>query len=104
MDEGFMQRLLRLRVAFGKPMAISSGYRDKTHPVEASKTTTGAHTTGKACDVAIEGADALRLIHLAYIYGFTGIGVNQKGRGRFIHLDTLEAGPGQPRPHLWTYP
>jgi zinc D-Ala-D-Ala carboxypeptidase len=31
--------------------------------------------------------------------GFTGIGVQQKGTGRFLHLDTLE----NLRPTVWSY-
>jgi hypothetical protein len=31
--------------------------------------------------------------------GFTGIGVQQKGTGRFLHLDTLE---GDLRPTVWS--
>jgi hypothetical protein len=51
------------------------------------------------------GADALELVALALAYGFTGIGVNQKGAhdGRFIHLDDLDNAPGQPRPCIWSY-
>jgi zinc D-Ala-D-Ala carboxypeptidase len=32
--------------------------------------------------------------------GFAGIGVQQKGTGRFLHLDTLE---GDLRPTVWSY-
>jgi threonine dehydrogenase-like Zn-dependent dehydrogenase len=39
------------------------------------------------------GGKTLRLIVLAAEFGFTGIGVQQKGSGRFIHLDDL--GPGE---------
>lgn len=100
----FMERLQKLRTAFGKPMMISSGFRDKTHPVEARKGTNsnGAHTTGRACDVAIRGGEALRLIRLAQELGFTGIGVNQKGTARFIHLDDVGDG-SLPRPNIWSY-
>jgi zinc D-Ala-D-Ala carboxypeptidase len=105
MNEEFMRRLLRLRIAYDKTMKITSGYRDKTHPIEASKGgKSGAHTTGRACDVAVLGGDALRLVELAIMYGFTGIGVQQKGEGRFIHLDDLENSPGRPRSWLWSYP
>lgn len=101
MTPEFMDRLQRLRTAYGKPMRITSGYRDRTHPIEAKKATSGAHTTGMACDVAVQGADALRLIQLALMYGFTGIGVQQKGGGRFIHLDCCT--DGFPRPTIWSY-
>lgn len=99
----FMERLQRLRLAYGKPMKITSGFRDRSHPVEARKVATGAHTLGRACDVAVTGADAIRLLVLAVEFGFTGIGVQQKGEGRFIHLDDV---PGNqlPRPAIWSYP
>jgi hypothetical protein len=32
--------------------------------------------------------------------GFTGIGVQQKGSRRFIHLDVLQ---NPPRPNVWSY-
>lgn len=103
MKPEFMERLQRLRLAYGKPMKITSGFRDRSHPVEARKVATGAHTLGRACDVAVTGADAIRLLVLAVEMGFTGIGVQQKGEGRFIHLDDV---PGNrlPRPAIWSYP
>ena len=103
MDPEFMARLQRLRNAYGKPMSITSGYRDRTHPIEARKGSGGAHTYGRACDVAVQGADAVRLVELALLYGFTGIGVQQKGGGRFIHLDDLTLHDNFPRPTIWSY-
>jgi hypothetical protein len=35
--------------------------------------------------------------------GFTGIGIAQKGEGRYVHLDDLPSVEGQPRPTLWSY-
>ena len=103
MDEGFMARLQALRTDYGKPMTISSGYRDKTHPIEAAKSEPGAHSTGHACDVVVSGGDALKLIALAVKHGFTGIGVKQKGSSRFIHLDDLPHDSRRPRPTVWSY-
>lgn len=34
---------------------------------------------------------------------FTGIGIQQKGGDRYIHLDNLPNAPGQPRPTVWSY-
>jgi len=102
MHPDFMRKLQRLRTEFGKPMRISSGYRDKTHPVESSKSATGAHVMGRAADVVVSGADALQLVHLAVKHGFTGIGVQQKGPSRFIHLDDVPSGI-LPRPTIWSY-
>ncbi len=47
----------------------------------------------------VQGVDALRVIQLALSLGFTRIGVQQKGEGRFIHLgDSPAFAPG-----LWSY-
>ena len=34
---------------------------------------------------------------------FTGIGVNQKGDSRFIHIDDIESTQKRPRPWVWSY-
>ena len=102
MNPDFMARLQKLRTLYGKPMRITSGYRDRTHPVEMRKATTGAHSMGRAADIAVEGWDAMRLVQLAVEVGFSGIGVQQKGGGRFIHVDDVPAGV-LPRPAMWSY-
>jgi len=103
MDSTFMDRLQRLRTAFGRPMVVTSGYRDASHPAEAAKTTTGSHQLGRAVDIRVTGPDAFRLVTMAPEFGFTGIGVQQKGNVRFIHLDDLPPGVGFVRPTIWSY-
>ena len=103
MDSNFINKLNELRVAFGKPMRITSGFRDVTHPIEAKKSSPGAHTTGQAADIAVSREEAFDLLSLALTRGFTGIGIQQKGSGRFIHLDTLKNSPERPRPTIWSY-
>jgi len=104
MDGEFINKLNALREAYGKPMTISSGFRHPTmHPIEAAKKSPGAHSTGQACDVLIEREDAFKLLSLAFIAGFTGIGINQKGEVRFLHLDTIKTSPARPRPTVWSY-
>ena len=103
MNEEFMDRLQKLRSMYGNPMRITSGFRSIKHPIEASKRAGGAHTTGRACDIAVEGSDAHEVVRLAMLCGFTGIGVQQKGGGRFIHLDDVDATYGFPRPTIWSY-
>lgn len=95
----FMERLQKLRIAYGKPMEVSSGYRDSSHPVEAKKRSPGEHCFGRAVDIAVQGPDAVRLIGLAYLAGFTRVGVQQKGTGRFIHLGDSPNFP----PGIWSY-
>ena len=105
MDQDFIDKLNKLRDTYNKPITISSGYRDSTHPVEAMKKDPkgGAHVSGKAADILIERKNAFELLSLALLIGFTGIGVNQKGGARFLHLDTLENSPTRPRPTMWSY-
>lgn len=101
MQPAFLERLQMLRVAYARPMRVTSGYRCPDHPIEAAKAAPGAHSSGCAADVAVQGAQAHELLRLAFHFGFAGIGVQQRGGGRFIHLDTL-TGPN--RPAVWSYP
>jgi len=100
----FVTKLDELREQFGRPLIVTSGYRCREHNARVSSTgLNGPHTTGRAADFAVDRGDAHRLLGLALDMGFTGIGVNQKGDGRFIHLDDLTDAPGRPRPTVWSY-
>jgi len=103
MDQGFINTLNELREKFDKPIYITSGYRDVTHPIEIVKGKGGAHTSGKAVDISVSRKDAYTLLKIAFELQFTGIGINQKGNSRFIHLDTIESSPDRPRPTIWSY-
>ncbi|MFN3898880.1 MAG: D-Ala-D-Ala carboxypeptidase family metallohydrolase [Alishewanella aestuarii] len=94
----FLDRLLALRLAWGRPMIITSGYRAPEHSRERKKERPGPHTTGLSCDVAIgPGADVWDFVRLAMDHGFTGIGISQKvGQPRFVHIDLLEK-------RMWSY-
>ena len=85
------------------PFIVTSAYRCTQHPVEAKKDNVGAHTTGKAVDIAVNGEKAYKLIQVALKHEIEGIGVSQKGdmNSRFIHLDT--AGVTRSRPRVWSY-
>ena len=100
MTPAFMAKLQALRTKYGKPLRITSGFRCAQHPIEAKKIKPGAHASGCACDVGVDGQQAYEVMKIAFELGFTGIGVNQKTSGRFIHLDTLEE---VPRPNVWSY-
>ena len=100
MQASFMDKLQALRTAHGKAMTVTSGYRHETHPVEAAKDRPGIHTMGLAVDSACGGADAYNIMRLAFELGFTGIGVAQSGRNRFLHLDTYTK---PPRSNVWSY-
>jgi hypothetical protein len=98
-----IDKLQLLRDDLGFPLVISSGYRCSEHPIEAKKSKPGTHAEGIAVDIAVSHEKALEVLYKAIAHGFKGIGVNQKGNGRFIHLDIAEMGDSRPRPHLWSY-
>ena len=100
----FIDRTQNLRTRYGKALHVTSGARCPAYNAKVSHTgTTGPHTTGRAVDFLIRGHEAYELLSLAFIDGFTGIGVSQKGDSRFLHLDDLPDAEGQPRPWVWSY-
>lgn len=106
MDPDFITRLDEMRRRYGRPIVVNSGYRCPDHNEAVSSTgRNGPHTTGRAADVRVLGRDAYLVISLAPIFGFTGLGVAQKGDhgSRFIHLDTIENSATSPRPWVWSY-
>ena len=91
----FLNRLDRLRELCGFSFTITSGYRDKSHPVEVDKAVGGQHTLGIAADIRVtNGVNRYTILQHALAMGFTGIGV-AKG---FIHVDD-RAGI----PVVWSY-
>ncbi len=102
MDELFMEKIVALREDLGFGFPVTSSYRCTEHPVEARKSSPGAHNTGKAMDIQVSGKRAMLLLEGALRHGFIGIGVNQKGPHdqRFLHLDLWLDGP---RPSVWSY-
>ena len=101
---GLVYRLDELRMAYGKPILITSGYRCPEHNQRVSTTgATGPHTTGLAVDIGVSGREAVTVLRLALDLGFTGIGLQQKGVGRFIHLDMIPDSHAHKRPWCWSY-
>ena len=103
MDNDFMMKIEALRHELGFPFTVTSAYRCPDHPIEARKASPGAHASGRALDIACQGDKAHRILEGAMKFGMTGIGVNQKGSSRFIHLDDLKSEKGRPRPWVWSY-
>ena len=104
MDTTFLNNLDALRHRCGFPFIINSGYRSPEYNAKVSKTgLTGAHTTGLAADIAVSRENAYTVLREAFAMGcFTGIGINQKGDNRFIHVDSLTSTEA-PRPTVWSY-
>lgn len=102
--DSFVDKLERVRVYLDFPLPISSGYRCPAYNAKVSSTgLVGPHTTGHAADILVDRKRAFHLLSVAEAYGFTGLGILQKGNTRFIHLDDLPNSPNQPRPTVWSY-
>ena len=101
----FMETLQMIRETFGKPMIISSGYRDPSHPVEARKENPGEHSYGLAADIKIAGDAVSDLLVIAYGYGIRRFGIKQHGawNGRFVHLGMGDKQLNFPAT-TWSYP
>ena len=106
MDPDFMDKLISLREDLGFPLPLNSAWRSEERNKVVGGSKMSAHLDGKAVDIAASGVRALQIIEQARNFGFTGIGINQKGshQKRFIHLDTAPQGDDlRPRPALWSY-
>lgn len=90
-----MNKVQDLRYELG-PLTVTSAYRCPEHPKEVSKSKPGQHAIA-AIDIACRGSQAHQLLKLALTAGFTGIGIQQKGEARFIHLDLRD------NPTIWSY-
>ena len=102
MQKDTVLRLDLLRERLNTPLILSSAYRCPEHPIEKAKTKPGVHSTGHAIDIACNGELAYRILTHAPSIGFNRIGVNQKGSGRFIHLDDY-VGSEFVRMTVWSY-
>ena len=102
--QDFMDKVEALRVRVGFALPVTSAARCPKHNRVVSGTgDDGPHTTGRSIDFGISRQRAYTVMREAFALGFTGIGVQQKGDSRFLHLDDLPDAPGQPRPTIWSY-
>jgi zinc D-Ala-D-Ala carboxypeptidase len=61
MDSEFMEKLQAIRSEFGVPIRITSGYRSPLHTIEKKKASPGAHSSGRAADISINGKAAIQI-------------------------------------------
>lgn len=100
----FIDVMQQLRTEINIPLHISSGYRCSNHAKEKGKPHKGAHGLGIAADITISRQAAHKLLEAAYKHPkVTGIGINQTGGKRFIHIDIASNEAYRPRPITWTY-
>ena len=86
MREEFLELLQKIRNHYGRPMFITSGYRDVTHPIEVLKDEPGEHTLGLAADISATGMQALELVVICHKLGVRRVGIMQRDNMRFIHI------------------
>ena len=103
----FRIKLNILRYKCGFPFIISSGYRCPVHNKAVAKTgDAGPHTTGRAVDIKVYGADTYLLLKEVFSLGFfNGVGIKQHGSvgSRYVHIDDLTEEDGFPRPRVFSY-
>lgn len=99
MDPRAIDEFQKIRNEVGFPLKVTSGYRCPEHPIEKNKTTPGTHSRGIAADFDVSHEQARILLNQALRRNLGGVGVHQKGAGRFVHIDV---DPSR-RDRLWTY-
>ena len=100
MSEDFMIKLQELRDKCGFGLPINSGYRCASHNTATGGHPTSGHLTGEAADLRVDRDKARIVIQYALEMGFS-VGIQQKGKGRFVHVDTKPRHSG--KPNLWSY-
>jgi uncharacterized protein YcbK (DUF882 family) len=106
MNIAMMGKLIQLRGEINQPLPLTSAWRSESRNRQVGGAKNSAHLYGRAVDLRIHGDTAFRVVSMAARFGFTGIGVHQRGiiRGRFIHLDDMEFSEDLLlRPTIWSY-
>lgn len=87
-----ISKLQRVRDTLGKPIRISSGYRDEAHNTRVGGAKASQHMAGRAADIVPpEGVTTETLMGYAYYSGFRRIARMKRN----VHVDTVGAVPGE---------
>ena len=78
-----LDKLQLLRDSAGKPVIITSGYRNAAHNLKVGGSPTSRHLRGEAADIQIPDLSPNQVAELAEQVGFNGIGVYTT----FTHVD-----------------
>jgi uncharacterized protein YcbK (DUF882 family) len=98
MNDKFMQKIDQLRLNYGKPLTINSGFRCVEYNKKVSDSTKSAHSLGRAVDIHVDTSSKLRILELAVYLGFKRIGFGKS----FMHLDDMTEDEGYVQT-WWTY-
>lgn len=87
MQPEFMAKLEQLRVAYGKPITINSGYRCPEHNKKVGGAPNSYHMQGRAVDIAVPNkAERYKLVKIAMQLGFGGCEISPK----HLHVDNRD--------------
>lgn len=89
-----LERLVAVRIIYGKPIIINSGARCLQHNVDIGGVHFSKHIIGAAFDIKIHENDWFQLIKIAMDCGFLGFGISRD----FLHIDD-----GRDTGDIWTY-
>lgn len=96
-QQGFMDRLQKLRDLADRPLTVTSGGRCPNHKNEFMRKTPADHQKGLAVDIAVAGGNQrAELVSLGIKCGFNAIGVAKT----FVHLGYRYGS----LPVMWVYP
>lgn len=95
MNDAFMQKLVAVRKELGFPLRVTSAFRCENSPYEKNKKKPGTHNLGRAVDITISYANAIKFLRVAFKHDLiNGLGVYQpQGKHdviRFIHVDDCD--------------
>ncbi len=84
-----VMKLEALRISYGRPIIINSGYRCKAHNLEVGGAAGSLHRRGCAADVRVAAANMALFRRLAVAVGFSRV-ILYESRN-FVHLECGEA-------------
>ena len=92
-DKRMSERLQAMREAIGKPIHITSAYRNPEHNEAVGGADESRHMDGCAVDIAVIGMSGAELADWGRRFGFNGIGI----ASTWCHLDVRD------KPAEWRY-
>ncbi|KUK13735.1 MAG: DUF882 domain-containing protein [Synergistetes bacterium] len=91
-DEILLWKLEALRIIWGMPLRVTSGYRCEKHNKEVGGAENSLHLRGRAVDIAVKEEDQGKFLTLAKLVGFKVIPYPKRN---FVHLDVGGEGLGR---------
>lgn len=98
-SKDLVERLEKLREAYGDSIKITSGYRTPEHNAEVGGVKNSQHVLGEASDLTCSDLDKLYELCIT-IFNAVGDGRNH---GHFIHVDVRELSKGVNAPLKFSY-